>query len=624
MRASQSKRYGPPDAIEEIGARTANSIAVAVEGCCHGKLHEIYERLTGNRHTAGAGGGGNTASGGDGGGGDPSTAATSPATTTTTTIPPVDLLLCCGDFQSLRTPADFHSLAVPPKYREMGSFYKYYSGEWTAPVLTIFVGGNHEASQPLSELYYGGWVAPNMYYLGAAGVVRFRGLRIGGLSGIYKSHDHLQSRFELTPYDHSTLRSVYHYRNVEVYRLECLAVASANRDRQRQRQRLSIMLSHDWPQGIEQHGDTAGLIRRKPFFRQEIADNTLGSPPAARLLHALKPAYWFAAHLHVKFLATVQHAGTDNGDKSPANTSKPVTASMLIPSQAIVSLPSSEPLLLASAAATDTARDIGSSIDGEHKDSAATTSRQAEVGSVTQFVAPESSLNATCGTLPDLTDLMTQFLSLDKCLPRRQYLSIVHLPDDSSTSSTNSGLEYDLEWLAVLRKTHHLSAAARKHRIQVPRDCSEHAATDADLDWIRARLPGGDATIPHDFATTVPPYVEPPPGEPRHLPPPLARMGNPQTDRLLELLQLQHLPNLTKPYAAGVAHQPIEGVEEVVGAFADDDENEIDLDDAGDVSVAENDIDLNKDTLLCPETDGSPQDVKKPRLDEEFAGDGSD
>jgi len=43
---------------------------------------------------------------------------------------------------------------------------RYYSGEKTASVLTIFIGGNHEASNYLQELPYGGWVAPKIYYLG--------------------------------------------------------------------------------------------------------------------------------------------------------------------------------------------------------------------------------------------------------------------------------------------------------------------------------------------------------------------------------------------------------------------------------------------------------------------------
>lgn len=43
---------------------------------------------------------------------------------------------------------------------------RYYSGEKKAPVLTLFIGGNHEASNYLAELPYGGWVAPNIYYMG--------------------------------------------------------------------------------------------------------------------------------------------------------------------------------------------------------------------------------------------------------------------------------------------------------------------------------------------------------------------------------------------------------------------------------------------------------------------------
>lgn len=44
--------------------------------------------------------------------------------------------------------------------------FRYYSGEKKAPILTVFIGGNHEASNHLQELPYGGWVAPNIYYLG--------------------------------------------------------------------------------------------------------------------------------------------------------------------------------------------------------------------------------------------------------------------------------------------------------------------------------------------------------------------------------------------------------------------------------------------------------------------------
>ncbi|XP_036707507.1 lariat debranching enzyme isoform X3 [Balaenoptera musculus] len=235
---------------------------VAVAGCCHGELDKIYETLAlAERRGPG----------------------------------PIDLLLCCGDFQAVRNEADLRCMAVPPKYRHMQTFYRYYSGEKKAPVLTIFIGGNHEASNHLQELPYGGWVAPNIYYLGLAGVVKYRGVRIGGISGIFKSHDYRKGHFECPPYNAATIRSIYHVRNIEVYKLKQL------------KQPMDIFLSHDWPRSIYHYGNKKQLLKTKSFFRQEVENNTLGSPAASELLEHLKPTYWFSAHLHVKFAALMQH-----------------------------------------------------------------------------------------------------------------------------------------------------------------------------------------------------------------------------------------------------------------------------------------------------------------------------
>lgn len=49
--------------------------------------------------------------------------------------------------------------------------------------------------------YYGGWLAPNIFYLGHSGVVRVGGLRIAGLSGIYNSHHFDLGRFRLLVFE---------------------------------------------------------------------------------------------------------------------------------------------------------------------------------------------------------------------------------------------------------------------------------------------------------------------------------------------------------------------------------------------------------------------------------------
>jgi len=64
--------------------------------------------------------------------------------------------------------------------------------------LTIFIGGNHEAVNYLRDVYFGGWVAKNIYYLGQAGSIYVKkgdtSIRITGMSGIY---DHKDFKYKL-------------------------------------------------------------------------------------------------------------------------------------------------------------------------------------------------------------------------------------------------------------------------------------------------------------------------------------------------------------------------------------------------------------------------------------------
>jgi lariat debranching enzyme len=192
---------------------------------------------------------------------------------------------------------------------------RYYTGKKVAPLLTIVIGGNHEASNylwelwailsyllrvrisPLHDRYHGGWLAPNIYYLGGSGCVRLNGLRIAGASGIFKEHHYKLGHYERLPYNDSSLRSVYHVRSYDVFKLSLLSPNP------------SVFLSHDWPSGIVDHGDKEGLLRAKPFFEDDIAKGQLGNPHMMGLLKQLQPAWWFSAHLHVRFQAEVDHVG---------------------------------------------------------------------------------------------------------------------------------------------------------------------------------------------------------------------------------------------------------------------------------------------------------------------------
>lgn len=240
---------------------------IAVNGCCHGELDALYSKIFEFQRTTGE---------------------------------VVDLLVCCGDFEAMRNERDLLCMACPSKFRHLVDFHKYFSREKTAPILTVVIGGNHEASNVMQELYYGGWLAPNIFYLGAAGAVRVgrsleNSIRIAGVSGIYDHRDAFRGYFELPPYDESSIRTVYHTRRFEIDKLLQL------------KEHVDVFLSHDWPRGIEQFGDVDGLLRRKKHLLKDIQSGRLGSPFTQELLHTLKPRLWFSGHLHCFFPAVVPH-----------------------------------------------------------------------------------------------------------------------------------------------------------------------------------------------------------------------------------------------------------------------------------------------------------------------------
>jgi len=102
---------------------------------------------------------------------------------------------------------------------------------------------------PGSHSYHGGWLAPNIYFLGHAGCIQVNGLRIAGASGIFKGHDFRKGKllylvhtsllhtmwyfagyYERLPYTSSSLRSIYHIREFNVRRLSLVCFFTNNSD----------------------------------------------------------------------------------------------------------------------------------------------------------------------------------------------------------------------------------------------------------------------------------------------------------------------------------------------------------------------------------------------------------
>lgn len=241
---------------------------IAVQGCCHGELKQIFSRVA-KIHEQN----------------------------------PVDLLLILGDFQSIRNASDFQSVSIPRKYQKLGDFKAYYDDdELKPPVLTLFIGGNHESMRHLMLLPHGGYVSRDVFYLGYSNVVWYRGVRIGSLSGIWKKWDFERERPSWLSLEESgawsnRVRELYHVRKSDVLPLFML----------REDRRMDVMVSHDWPNGVAYHGNVRDLLRRKPFFEKDVQTRQLGSPVNWQLLRQLKPSWWLSAHLHVRYEATINH-----------------------------------------------------------------------------------------------------------------------------------------------------------------------------------------------------------------------------------------------------------------------------------------------------------------------------
>ncbi|KAI0792622.1 DBR1-domain-containing protein [Abortiporus biennis] len=448
---------------------------IAVEGCAHGALSSIYDQI----HTLESKNGYK-----------------------------VDLLLICGDFQAMRNESDLQCMAVPDKYRQLGEFWKYYTGKETAPLLTIIIGGNHEASNYFWELYHGGWIAPNMYFLGHAGCIQVNGIRIAGASGIFKGQDFSLGHFERLPYNAGSMRSIYHIREFNIRRLSLLSSPT-------------IFLSHDWPVHITAHGDLPSLLRRKPYFKRDIQEGNLGSPPLWGLLGTLKPDWWFAAHLHCRFEAEVTHEEFIEGRSDQAKEVKVDN-----PDEIVIDDDDFEgagEVKAASETIQDTVPPVPSNPD------------EIRLDDEEEDVAPPPP------PLPARIVKVTKFLALDKCLPKRQFLEVIDIPTPSTTETsapTTPILTFDPEWLAITRAFNTFFSSNRS-QLPYPDEPTARAMVAQQLEWVLKNV-GTDKRVTdvQVFEEVAPgPSNEKEQGRNKQQPP---YYPNPQTAAFCKMLDIEN------------------------------------------------------------------------------------
>ncbi len=206
----------------------------------------------------------------------------------------IDLIICTGDFECLITENDLKYLSCPEKYKNMGDFHKYYNKINKVPVLTIFIGGNHEASNILDNNFYGGYICENIFYLGRCGYINYKGINIVGISGIYNYFDYFKGHFEKDILQN--IKSIFHVREFDIAKLSLI-----------NNNEIDIFISHDWPNNIINKNDINKIIKKYPLWKNDILNNKIGGFPNQFLLNLLKPKYYVCGHMHYYYKNTIFH-----------------------------------------------------------------------------------------------------------------------------------------------------------------------------------------------------------------------------------------------------------------------------------------------------------------------------
>lgn len=200
---------------------------------------------------------------------------------------PVDFVLAVGDVEAFRRADDHRRKAA--KRTMPAEFAEYADGLRRMKRPLYFIGGNNEDFEAVHDAPEGCELAPNVHYLGRAGLRTLKGLRIAYLSGIHAPRFYEQPLKRPTSLD--TAKQAGYFRNFEVERLLPL------RD-------VDILLVHEWPRGLPQQARDEGLVSDRL-----LPSNWIGNPITRRLVETLQPRWVLCGHSHKAFAVSL---GGDN------------------------------------------------------------------------------------------------------------------------------------------------------------------------------------------------------------------------------------------------------------------------------------------------------------------------
>jgi predicted phosphodiesterase len=195
----------------------------------------------------------------------------------------VDLVLAVGDVEAFRV-ADDHRRKTTKRLMP-AEFAEYADGVRTMKRPLYFIAGNNEDFEALHDTPEGLQLAPNVHYLGRAGVKELHGLRVGYLSGIHAP------RFYEQPLKRP--RSLDTAKQAGYFRVPEVETVMGVRD-------VDVLLVHEWPRGLPQRAQEQGVPpgRTLPSY-------WIGNPITRRVVEMVHPKWVLCGHSHRAFAVTM-------------------------------------------------------------------------------------------------------------------------------------------------------------------------------------------------------------------------------------------------------------------------------------------------------------------------------